>query len=480
MNAFAHAMETREVRTEKGMRAHANTGSKNLDFFAKVGAMRGQDVVPLFARAMVENQELALRIMLWSRDVRGGAGERQLFRDMLRHLENTLPDSTTLWKVMDKVPELGRWDDLLVMESPRAWAHIVKLVDNALYHKDGLCAKWMPRKGPIAERLRAGLGYTPRQYRKLLVELTKVVETQMCAGKWDEINFSHVPSKAAQQYKKAFLRNAPEQYKKYIDALVSGDPSVKVNASAIFPHDVFKDAIDPFSFYALKLRTLNYEEIVLINKQWEALPNYAETDLRILPIIDTSGSMLMATLPNSNVSALHVATGLGLYVSERNTGPFKDLVLPFSEKAVPMKEGGSILSRLASLLEMDWGGTTNFIGALDEVLRIGVQGRVPQSEMPEVLLILSDMQFDICTRYDDRALNAIRRRFEAAGYTPPTVVFWNINAKGNTPVTINDSGVVMVSGYSPSIMKSLLDIDVGNFTPEGIMLKTVMDDRYAL
>jgi hypothetical protein len=100
--------------------------------------------------------------------------------------------------------------------------------------------------------------------------------------------------------------------------------------------------------------------------------------------------------------------------------------------------------------------------------------------MPAMLLILSDMQFNQCARFDDNAMEMIGRKFEAAGYSMPQVVFWNLNSSDNVPVKADKSGAALVSGFSPSIMTSLLAADLDQFTPEGIMLKTVMSDRYKL
>jgi hypothetical protein len=100
--------------------------------------------------------------------------------------------------------------------------------------------------------------------------------------------------------------------------------------------------------------------------------------------------------------------------------------------------------------------------------------------MPAMLLILSDMQFNRCARYDDSAMEMIERKFEAAGYSMPQIVFWNLNSSDNVPVKADKSGAALVSGFSPSIMTSLLAADLDQFTPDGIMMKTIMVPRYDL
>jgi hypothetical protein len=126
----------------------------------------------------------------------------------------------------------------------------------------------------------------------------------------------------------------------------------------------------------------------------------------------------------------------------------------------------------------NWEMSTNLNAAMNKILDVAVKGSVPASDMPKMLLILSDMQFDACAKHDDSAMAMIERKFEAAGYTVPQIVFWNLNSSDNVPVKSDKSGAALVSGFSPSIMTSLLAADLDQFTPEGIMLKTVMVPRY--
>jgi len=205
MNTFASAVDNRIERTENGMKAFATSANACVDLFYNIGASRGKNIVPQFIAAYVENREVAMRIALWARDARKGAGERKIFRDILNYLENT--NTNDAMALMYKTPELGRWDDLLCFTSEELKNEANNLIAVALSKGDQLCAKWMPRKGEQAVALRKYLEATPKEYRKLLVSLTNVVETQMCAKDWDNINFSHVPSLAAARYRNAFKRN---------------------------------------------------------------------------------------------------------------------------------------------------------------------------------------------------------------------------------------------------------------------------------
>ena len=474
MSTFVEAVVNQEALTENGMKARKSTANAVVDLFYNIGASRGKNIVPAFTAAFVENKELALRTALWARDVRGGSGERELFRNILRHLENTDVKSAVL--LMAKVPELGRWDDLLVFKGDFLKQMAFEMIKNALEANNGLCAKWMPRQGETAAEMRKYFGWSPKFYRKRLVELTKVVETQMCAKQWDEINFSHVPSVAASRYKKAFNRNTP-MYATYVESLVKGDdPKVKVNAGAVYPYDVLKGRIGGYMKF-------DKTELDLVQKQWEALPNFVG-DANILPLVDVSGSMSCPAGGHgskSGLTCMEVAVSLGLYLADKNTGKFKDTFLTFSNKPELLNLKGNINQKIDQMVKSNWAMNTDMIAAFKKILDVAVKGNVPQEEMPAMLLILSDMQFDQCVEYDDNALQAIERNYRNAGYEMPKVVFWNLNASyGNAPVKFNETGTALVSGFSPAIVKPLLSCDMDSFTPESIMLKTIMDDRYAV
>lgn len=471
MNTFVNAVANQEARTTNGMKTRKSTASAAVDLFFKVGASRGKNIVPDFTAAFVENKDLALRIAAWVRDVRGGAGERQIFRDILSYLETADPESAKA--LLHKVPELGRWDDLFVVKTEYLKREAYTMLGDALREKNGLAAKWTPRKGPIAAEIRAFFGMSPKFYRKSLVEMTKVVETQMCAKDWDNINFSHVPSVAASRYKKAFYRHT-DTYAAYVESLIKGDnPEVKVNASAIFPYDVLKGRIVHYG------NSFSKTELDLIQKQWEALPNYVG-DANILPLVDVSGSMNVPAGKNTKLSCLEVAVSLGLYLADKNVGKFKDTFLTFSTSPQLVTLRGGINSKIDQMVRSKWEMSTDLNAAMQKILDVAVNGNVPQEEMPSMLLILSDMQFNQCARHDDSALEMIARKFESHGYQMPKVVFWNLNAHDNAPVKFDTSGTALVSGFSPSIVKPLLAGNMEDFTPESIMLKTIMQDRYAV
>jgi hypothetical protein len=459
---FVNAVINQSARTENGMLARQSTANANVDLFFAIGASRGKDIVPQFVSALVENREWALRIAQWARDVRGGAGERQIFRDIVAYLEvNDIEGARAL---MAKIPEIGRWDDLFSFNTLRGEAFA--LIAQALKNGNGLCAKWMPRQGADAVALRNFLGFSPKRYRKTLVTLTKVVEQQMCAREWSSINFEHVPSLASARYKKAFSRNAPEQFGAYVEKLNSGE--AKVNASAVYPYDVLK---------GVEADVYNSNELNHVVAQWNALPNYVG-DASVLPLVDVSGSMTCLVGGNKSLTCMDVAVSLGLYLADKNQGVFKDVFLTFSADPELLHLQGNVVQKMHQMKRSEWGMNTDLVKAIKKILQTAVEGRVPQADMPRMLLVLSDMQFDADQMLDMSAYEVIGREYQNAGYEMPAVVFWNLNANDNVPVCFDQSGVAMVSGFSPVIMKAVLGANIEELSPMKIMLDAVMVSRY--
>jgi len=478
MNTFAQAVQNQMTVTENAMPARRSSGSPLVDFFYQAGAHRGKDIVPLFVAAFVEEPILAMRSALWLRDAREGAGERELFRQILRHLEINQPEFARM--LLGIIPELGRWDDMLTFETPELKSRAFDEIGVGLKAGNGLCAKWMPRKGKLAVELRKHLGMTPKQYRKTLVNLTQVVETQMCANEWDEIEFSKVPSLAAARYKKAFNRHTTK-YQEYVAKLVKGEAGVKVNTGAVYPYDVLKGLIHAHSsgsWYREETKGFDKTELDFITAQWEALPNYLG-DQRVLALVDVSGSM-DAPAGRSSVTALEIAVSLGLYFADKLKGRFKDTFLTFSGSPELLHLQGNIIQKIQQMVTSRWSMNTSLELAMALILKVAKQGGVAQDEMPETLVILSDMQFDQCIRDPGRTgMEMIRKMYAEAGYKVPGTVFWNLRSTDNAPVGFKEYGTALVSGFSPAIAASILGGDLSDLTPEAIMMRTIMKDRYS-
>lgn len=344
---------------------------------------------------------------------------------------------------------------------------------------NALLGKWLPRKPKNATEakfiadLRKHLDLSPKQYRKILMNLTKVVETQMCAKDWDSINFDHVPSVASARYQKAFGRHCTTRYAEYKAGLVKVNPETgeterKINAGAVYPYDVIK--------------SIDSGDRDVARAQWNALPNYLGDNM-ILPMVDVSGSMTAWSYyghrnkPKATVTPMQIALSLGLYVANKQQGPFNGMWLTFSSNPRLERLTGDIVNMKNEMQTGHWEMSTNFERAFMEILRVARNNNVPQEEMPKILLVLSDMEFDAArggTNYQTAST-----AFENAGYNLPKIVFWAINGRSdNVPVSFRQDGTALVSGFSPTIFKSVLSGDLSKFTPESVMMETIMNPRY--
>jgi hypothetical protein len=450
--------------TKNGAKTLPNSGNNLVDLFSAIGSSRGKDLTGAFLRAFGNDEVsniLATRILLWSRDIRGGAGERQTFRNLLSLLENG--DKALTLSVINKIPELGRWDDLFSFSQPYAVEYAYDAIASALVAGNGLCAKWMPRKDKIAAKLRNHMGLSPREYRKLVVGLTNVVETKMCAKEWSGINYEHIPSVASSKYGKAFKRNDEIRYTNYLDSLEKGE--AKVNAGAIFPYDV--------------IRGLKRGNERLADAQWNSLPDFINgSEENLLCIVDTSGSMNCSISGDASLRCMDVAISLGLYVCERSKGIFKDQFITFSSNPSLQTVNGKLSQRYNQMIRANWSMDTNFQKVFDLILKSAVSANLPEKDMPTKILVFSDMEFNSCGG-DRTNFEVAEQKYKKAGYKRPDIVFWNLNAReGNSPVRFDQNGTALISGFSPSLMKSILSGK--SVTPFSMMMETIMNDRYDL
>ena len=168
---------------------------------------------------------------------------------------------------------------------------------------------------------------------------------------------------------------------------------------------------------------------------------------------------------------MDVAASLGLYVASKSQGAFRDVWMEFSGKAsLQHFKGDSVITKLRGM--KSFVANTDLDNAFRELLSFAVKHNVPKSDMPKVILIFSDMQFDQGTRSSDSAQQMIKRSYKEAGYDLPVIVYWNLNSHNNVPVNAHKSGTVLVSGFSPSLVKSILS-NIEDVTPYGIMMITL-------
>ena len=461
--------ETNVSYTANGAISNASTLDPVLDFFSKAAAMRGRakQAVGLFEKAYAANNELAVRALFWLRDVRGGQGERDLFREIFASL-----DPKVRAQVVEHVPEYGRWDDIdFVANFPLVKAQLDEDVKNATEGKSvSLLAKWLPSENAssktsrkTARELAKLLKVTPRQYRKKVAALRariKLLEQDMSTKNWSEIDYAKLPSQALRKHIAAFKRNDNTRYEQYLEDVASGKQ--KINASTLFAYEVYN------------LIHNGRDNDTTADALWNNLPDYTNGQ-NALVVADVSGSMTGAY--GSSVSPMSVSVSLALYFADKNKGLFHDYFMTFSDDSKLQKvRGNTLREKMNSIERAEWGMSTNLQSAFDAILSAALDANASQEEMPATLYIISDMQFNEATyRNRDTNLSVAHKKFEEAGYKLPQVVFWNVNAYADAPATKYDEGVTLISGSSQSTFKFVFE----GKTPLESMLEVLNSDRYA-
>ena len=483
MNRFMKAMgDGNHTLTENGALTNKSTFNAIVDFFFHGAALRSRpnEAVNLFQQAFDEDPTQALRILFYIRDIRGGQGERNIFRTVLHSIatsNSSNAEKIQAWlnKNIHLIPVYGRWDDLFIFMGTVLENSAISLIketleqDRVVAHPT-LLAKWLPSENTSSEKtrklashIRQKLNLTSRQYRKMLSTLRhtiKIVETNL-TNKDYTFDYAQVPSKASLRYRKAFSRNDNARYLAYLEAVNKDEK--KINTSTLYPYDL--------------LHTLwNGNDTRTVDTMWKNLPDYVD-NLQGLVVADTSGSMYGRPM--------EVSVSLAMYIAERNKNEaWKDYFISFSERPMFHKITGNNLAQRAKSVQLGDVANTNIQAVFDLILAraLGADGlqRVPQEDMPKILLIISDMEFDSCACGNDGRhftnFEMIQKKYKQAGYEMPTLVFWNVNSRNTqTPVTINDKGVVLISGCSPVVLKYAL----GQITtPMQMILNVTENDRY--
>jgi len=471
------------TETENGGVTYKSSLNSCVDYFFTAGAMRSESearIIEKFENALKEDPLVASKLLFWTRDVRGGAGERRVSKVIFKHLAETNPDA--LERNLPLIAKYGRWDDIQTMFGTKLEAKALDLIKEGLANKDGLCAKWLPDVNnknkdtkARANKIRKHLGLAPKEYRKLRKELSDTVEQKMCAKEFDKIDYSKLPSVASARYRKAFGKNDPKGYGDYVEGLEKG--TTTINAGAVYPYDVIKGWRGNRGW-----SNTSADISVTQEAQWKALPDFLDGSTeKILPMCDLSGSMYQAVGGNANLLVIDICISLGLYIADRSSGNFANMIMSFSDRPKLSKcSGATLKERLTKLIKSPMGYSTNIQAAYKHLLDTAKAFNATQDDMPTTILIFSDMQFN--STYDisgtsTTAFKSMKASFKASGYEMPKIVFWNLAARtDNAPVKFNQSGVALVSGFSPSLVKSILGGK--NFTPKDIMLETVNSTRY--
>lgn len=480
---FAEVMRegTKWIKTENGADAKNTTDSALLDMFATIGAMRNRsedEIIKKFELAFQEDTLGAMRCLFYARDIRGGLGERRVFRVLLPYIARK--HFHELNANLELIPEYGRWDDFYsLIDTPiesQMWSIISERLnsDKADMEKGKPCsllAKWLKKADASSQNTRKlgiytakKLGMSVYDYKRLCNRLRKhidVVEQRMSAREWETINYPAVPSRAMMNYRKAFARHDEERFNEYLNKVQSGEQ--KINSSTLYPYDIVEKIL------------YHGEDSKVLEVQWDNLPNYVEGDVNAVVMADVSGSMSWG-----GGRPLATSIGLAMYFAERNKGAYHNLFMTFSRnpKFVEVK-GETITQKVNFISRSEWDGNTDLEKALLKILDVAIANCCSQEEMPKSLIIVSDMEIDGCTNqgHGENFYGYVSKIYEENGYKIPNVMFWNVNSRHD--VFLADRrrrGVQLVSGQSASTFKNL--IGCVDKTPVEMMYEVLNGERY--
>jgi len=501
MNGLLKGLKEKEnvTRTENGAVTYKSTLNKVYDLFATGASMRGANestCMNLFKEAYEESPTMALKCLFYLRDVRGGQGERRFFRLAMKWLASKYPQEAK--RMIPLVSIYGRYDDLYVFVDTscekQMFGYLKILVDTDADH---LVYKWLKSENCssrdsklLARRTREAFGMTPREYRKMLTEGRKnchLVETLMSQNRWNEIEFQKLPSRAGMLYRNAFARR--EETKERYEEFMRNEKTA-VHAGTLYPYDVVH-AVGELWSHSWHGRDIvvdvNDVHRLAINKYWDNLTDYFNgASLNALVVCDTSGSMLSGF--NSKIAPIDVAISLALYTAERANGPFHNHFISFSSTPKLIETRGvDFCDKVTRIYNQNLCENTNIEATFDLILNTAKAAKLSQDELPEHLVIVSDMQFDMArgaysywghSEADDTKtlMEKIRGKWRLAGYQMPKLVFWNVNANvggGSIPMKDED-GITFVSGASPVIFEQIMK----GKTAQDLMYDKLLSDRY--
>lgn len=479
--------------TENGAQALKSTLSPTLDFFSVAGALRNRDtteVLDLFSKAYASNPLYAMKSLFYARDIRGGLGERQTFRLILRDLAINHP--SVVKANLSLIPEYGRWDDLFVLFDTPLEKSVIALIDHQLFEDIkayraaqltktephvSLLAKWLPSENAsspetkaLARKLAKALDFTPSAYRKVLSTLRKalkVVESDLSAQNYTAIDYSTVPSVASHKYISTFHRHDDERYTAFIEAVASGKKSIK--ASTLYPYNIVEDYLYNYRDSDCPAQEVWASDEVL----WKNLPDYVtDKSKSFLVMADVSGSMEGRPMATS--------VGLAIYFAERNHGPFANHFITFTDKPQLIEISPSqTLGEKIRTVERHVGYDTNLEAAFDLVLTSAIDNNLSQEDLPSAIVIISDMEINQWGHHNGADFTTeMAARFAKAGYKMPTLIYWNVDSRNSVyHADASNPFVRFVSGQSPSVFKSLCEDKAK--TPIELMLEILDSDRYS-
>lgn len=481
--------------TENGSKAYLSTKNNLLDLFAKMGAWRYRVEIEVDSKGqIIFNNDEPFKILLKSyltapketlcslmylRDIRGGLGERKLFRLFLIYLYLKRDDKQDLLdKTLNSLFDIGRYDDIIFILYQ---LHLAGIKKEIFYNKIktqffkelngkssiSLLAKWLPSENTsnkqtvlMARFVREKIfEIDSKTYRKALSKLRaeiKLIENNLRERDYS-FNYSQIPSLAMAKYNKAFKRNDEDRYSKYLQDVQEG--KAKINTQVLTPFDIIR-----------KIQVEN-NEVEALNTMWNNLPNlFGEDSIDAIVACDVSGSM--------SGNPICISIGLAIYIAQRNKGRFHNHFIDFcgDSRLHELPNNASIKELYDLVISSSRDMNTNIESVMvNAILETLIKNKIPKEECPKYVIIISDMEFDMCGKGKKTNIEYWKKKYQVRGYDMPTVIFWNVDDRNNIfPATL-DEKVILISGYSQNSIKALLKVLNDKMSVENISLQIVSE-----
>jgi hypothetical protein len=232
---------------------------------------------------------------------------------------------------------------------------------------------------------------------------------------------------------------------------------------------------------------MNDTNRLMVNKYWDNLTDYFNgASLNALAVVDTSSSMWG--------TPVYVATSLGMYCAEKCNGPFAGHYVSFSQNPRLVKvEGVDFCDKVDRIIRTDLCENTDIEKTFDMLLDTAIRNGCSQEDLPQNIIIISDMEFDRARGYGrtydwatrtyktnnaspETLMEGIARKWANYGYKMPHLIFWNVDARQNNIPMLGNGPISYVSGFSPSIFQTIMTGKTGY----DLMMEKLNSERYAV
>lgn len=486
--------------TQNGSLAIEDTGNALVNMLAEFGSAMplqkgkntkdyttndAQRALTLFQNAFAYHPLYAIRLLFYFRDVRGGGKNKLPFTMCFKWLAQKEPGLAIA--LLQFIPEYGYFEDFTHLLDSKIGANVAAYWYNQVMEdytklmrgeKDlSLAAKWFPSEGSgksskdafnfIMKVVGVHTNFGKKQVRQIVTKIRKhlaPVEQKMTANDWFSIDYSKVPAQAGKLYAKTFAKHDPFGYANFHDKVEKGE--AKINAGTLNAVDIL---------HSMRMRSLDQK---VANNFWNNLP-LPKVPSKVLVMGDTSGSMQWGSVPNSKYKPYDIMAALSIYFADKlpKDSPFYGQFLLFSRNPylIDLTPGRNLAEKFKIVEKHSIAENTDIDKAFKLILDTAKRNHLTQEAMPDVILIISDGEFDgnSCrTNFD-----TWETEFTNTGYKLPLIVSWNVNSFGTKVATAYRRGIAMISGFSEGTLANILDGDL-DLTPMKAVLKIVESPRY--